>query len=193
MNLTDNRLDPRTGFTGAATYQLAGTFFGGENKFNRFTLDLGYYHPLVWKLIGHIRGNLIVADAYGGKNLPVQERIYLGGTTTVRGFKTFHLSPTEKNGDGEEERIGGNKALYFNNEVMFPLYEPLGLRGLVFFDAGNVWAEGESISLKLRPTAGGGVRVATPFGLVRVEWGLNLDREAGEAKSAVHLTMGSTF
>ena len=187
MDLRNNRFDPTTGFTGSATYQLAGTFFGGGNKFNRFNIDLGYYHPLVWKLIGHIRGNLIVADAYSGKNLPVQERIYLGGTTTVRGFKTFHLSPTK---DGE--RIGGTKALYFNNEVMFPIYEPLGLKGLVFFDAGNVWAEGESISFKLRPTAGGGVRVATPFGLVRVEWGLNLDRQ-GESKSAVHLTMGSTF
>lgn len=198
MDLRDNRLDPTTGFTGSVTYQLAGTFFGGGNKFNRFNLDLGYYHPLVWKLIGHIRGNLIVADAYGGKSLPAQERIYLGGTTTVRGFKTFHLSPTEivtdDDGTMHRERIGGTKALYFNNEVMFPLYEPLGLKGLVFFDAGNAFKEGESLSLSdLRPTAGGGVRVATPFGLVRVEWGLNLDRQSGESKSAVHLTMGSTF
>ncbi|MBZ0168116.1 Surface antigen (D15) [Candidatus Methylomirabilis lanthanidiphila] len=198
MNLTDNRLDPTTGFTGAATYQIAGNFLGGSNKFQRINLDLGYYHPLVWKLVGHIRGNLIVADAYGGKSLPVQERIYLGGTTTVRGFKTFHLSPTETvtdaDGSTHRERIGGTKALYFNNEVMFPLYEPLGLKGLVFFDAGNAFAGGESLSLTdLRPTAGGGVRVATPFGLVRVEWGLNLDKRPGESSSAVHLTMGSVF
>lgn len=198
LNLTDNRLDPTEGFTGAATYQIAGNFLGGSNKFNRFNLDLGYYHPLVWKLVGHVRGNLVVAGAYGGKDLPVQERIYLGGTTTVRGFKTFHLSPTETvtdaSGVKREERIGGNKALYFNNEVMFPLYEPLGLKGMVFFDAGNAFKEGESLSLTdLRPTAGGGVRVATPFGLVRIEWGLNLDKRPGESSSAVHLTMGSTF
>ncbi|NJD68973.1 MAG: outer membrane protein assembly factor BamA [candidate division NC10 bacterium] len=191
MNLTDSRLDTTTGFVGAATYQLAARFFGGSNKFQRFNVDLGYYHPLVWKLVGHIRGNLIVADAYGGKRLPVQERIYLGGTTTVRGFKTFRLSPIDED---TNERIGGTKALYFNNEVMFPIYEPLGLKGLIFFDAGNAFRGGDSISLTdLRPTAGGGVRVATPFGLVRVEWGLNLDRKPGEAKSAVHLTMGSMF
>ncbi|MDD5558488.1 outer membrane protein assembly factor BamA [Candidatus Methylomirabilis sp.] len=198
LNLTDNRLDPTRGFNGAATVQIAGTFLGGENKFNRFNLDLGYYHPMVWKLVGHIRGNLIVAEPYGGKSLPVQERIYLGGTTTVRGFQTFRLSPKETvinpvTGTTTEERTGGNKALYFNNEVMFPIYEPLGLKGLLFFDAGNVWKEGESLSLDLRPTAGGGVRVATPFGLVRVEWGLNLDKKPGESSSAVHLTVGSTF
>jgi outer membrane protein insertion porin family len=100
---------------------------------------------------------------------------------------------TDSAGVSHQERIGGNKALYFNNEVMFPIYEPLGLRGLLFLDAGNVWAEGESLSLKLRPTAGGGVRVATPFGLVRIEWGLNLDKQPGESSSAVHLTMGSMF
>ncbi|HWQ69844.1 MAG TPA: outer membrane protein assembly factor BamA [Patescibacteria group bacterium] len=190
LDLRNSRVDPTSGFTGAATFQIAGTFLGGGNKFNRFNLDLGYYHPLIWKLVGHVRGNLMVVDAYGGKRLPVQERIYLGGTTTVRGFKTFHLSPIDRD---TGDRIGGNKAIYFNNEVMFPIYEPLGLKGLVFFDAGNVFAEGESISLKLRPTAGGGVRVATPFGLVRVEWGLNLDKKPGESSSAVHLTMGSTF
>ncbi len=190
LDLRDNRLDPTKGFSGAATYQIAGAFLGGENKFQRFNLDLGYYHPLVWKLVGHVRGNLIVVDSYGGKSVPVQELIYLGGTTTVRGFKTFHLAPIDPE---TGERIGGTKAIYFNNEVMFPIYEPLGLKGLLFFDAGNVWAEGESISFKLRPTAGGGVRVATPFGLVRVEWGLNLDKKPGESSSAVHLTMGSTF
>lgn len=190
LDLRDNPRDPTIGFNGAATYQIAGTFLGGEKKFNRFNLDLGYYHPLVWKLVGHVRGNLIVVEPYGGKSLPAQERIYLGGTTTVRGFKTFRLSPIDP---ATGERTGGNKALFFNNEVVFPIYEPLGLRGLVFFDAGNVWKEGESISLKLRPTAGGGVRVATPFGLVRVEWGLNLDKRAGESSSAVHLTVGSMF
>ena len=190
LDLRDNPRDPTRGFSGAATYQIAGTFLGGENKFQRLNLDLGYYHPLIWKLVGHVRGNLIVAEPYGGKDLPVQELIYLGGTSTVRGFKTFHLSPIDP---ATGERIGGNKAIYFNNEVMFPIYEPLGLRGLLFFDAGNVWTKKESLSLDLRPTAGGGVRVATPFGLVRVELGLNLDKRAGESSSAMHLTVGSTF
>jgi len=192
MDLRDNRRDPTKGFIGTATYQLAAEFFGGDNAFNRLSLDLGYYRPLFWRFVGHIRGNLILAEPFGGKRLPVQERIFLGGTNTVRGFRTFTLSPTELV-NGVPERTGGNKAIFFNNELLFPIYEALGVKGLLFVDAGNVFAEGESLSLDLRPTAGGGLRVATPFGLVRIEWGFNLDRRAGERSNAVHLTVGSIF
>jgi outer membrane protein insertion porin family len=189
MDLRDNRRDPTRGFIGTTSYQLAAKFLGGQNEFNKLTIDLGYYHPLFWKAVGHIRGNLIIAEPFGDKELPTQERVFLGGTNTVRGFKTYTLSPVDASGN----RIGGNKAIYFNNELLFPIYEALGVRGLLFIDAGNVFLEGEALSLDLRPTAGGGLRVATPFGLVRVEIGFNLDRKAGESSSAVHLTVGSVF
>ncbi|MEK6660515.1 MAG: outer membrane protein assembly factor BamA [candidate division NC10 bacterium] len=190
MDLRDNRRDPTRGFTGAASYQLAASFLGGENEFNRFNLDLGYYYPLLWKFVGHIRGNLIVVEPFGNsQKIPTQERVFLGGTNTVRGFKTFTLSPVDSAGN----RIGGNKAIYFNNELLFPIYEPLGAKGLLFIDAGNVFAEDERFSLSLRPTAGAGLRVATPFGLVRVEYGFNLDQRPGEPSGAAHLTVGSVF
>ncbi|MBI2903563.1 MAG: outer membrane protein assembly factor BamA [Candidatus Methylomirabilis oxyfera] len=190
MDLRDNRRDPSRGFVGTGSYQLAGTFLGGENEFNRFSLDLGYYHPIFWKFVGHIRGNLIVVEPFGDRRLPAQERVFLGGTNTVRGFRTFTLSPVDPI---TGERIGGNKAIYFNNELLFPIYEPLGAKGLLFIDAGNVFAEDESFSLSLRPTAGVGLRVATPFGLVRVEWGFNLNKRPEERSNAVHLTVGSVF
>lgn len=189
MDLRDNRRDPTRGFSGTASYQLAGRFLGGESEFNRFNLDMGYYFPLLWKFVGHIRGNLIVVEPFGGNDIPTQERIFLGGTNTVRGFKTFTLSPVDASGN----RIGGNKAIYFNNELLFPIYEALGAKGLLFIDAGNVFKESESFSLSLRPTAGAGLRVATPFGLVRVEYGFNLDQRPGEPSGAAHLTVGSVF
>ena len=131
MDLRDNRRDPTRGFNGTAIYQLAGKFFGGESEFNRFSLDVGYYFPLVWKFVGHIRGNVIVVEPFGDKDIPTQERIFLGGTNTVRGFKTFTLSPVDASGN----RIGGNKAIYFNGELFFPIYEALGAKGLLFMDA----------------------------------------------------------
>ena len=67
------------------------------------------------------------------------------------------------------------------------------MKGLLFFDAGQVFLEGQSLSLDLRPAAGGGLRVATPFGLVRVEYGFNLDPLPGEKSGVVHLTVGSVF
>ncbi len=192
VDLRDNRRDPTRGFIGTASYQLAAEFLGGENDFNRFSLDLGYYYPLFWKVVGHIRGNLILVEPFAGDDVPTQERIFLGGTNTVRGFKTFRLSPTQIVND-VEVRVGGNKAIFFNAEMLFPIYEALGVKGLLFIDAGEVFEEGRSLSFNLRPTAGGGLRVATPFGLVRVEYGFNLDPKPGEASGAAHLTVGSVF
>ncbi len=189
MDLRDNRRDPTIGFVGTATYQLSATYFGGDNEFNKFSIDLGYYYPLFWKFVGHIRGNLMLVEPFGPKGIPAQERIFLGGTNTVRGFRTFTLSPVDAAGN----RIGGNKAIFFNNEMLYPIYEPLQVRGLLFFDAGQVFKEDQNLSLSLRPTAGAGLRVSTPFGLVRVEWGFNLDRQPGERSNAVHLTVGSVF
>lgn len=189
VDLRDNRRDPTRGFSGTVTYQFASEFLGGENDFNRFSLDLGYYHPIFWKVVGHIRGNLIVAEPFGDKRLPTQERVFLGGTNTVRGFKTFTLSPVDDRGN----RIGGNKAIFFNNELLFPIYEALGVKGLLFLDAGQVFEEDQTLSLDLRTTIGAGLRVATPFGLVRVEYGINLDKRPGERSGAAHLTVGSVF
>ncbi|MGH7410544.1 MAG: outer membrane protein assembly factor BamA [Candidatus Methylomirabilis sp.] len=189
LDLRDNRRDPTRGFVGTASYQLAAKYFGGENEFNKVTLDVGYYYPLFWRFVGHIRGYLNIVEPFGDKDIPTQERIYLGGTNTVRGFETYHLSPVDADGD----RIGGNKAVFFNFELLFPIYEALGVKGLLFMDAGQVWLEEESMSLDLRPTAGGGLRVATPFGLVRVEYGFNLDPLPGEKSGVAHLTVGSVF
>ncbi len=190
MDLRDSRQTPTRGFVGTAGYQLAAEFLGGENEFNKVTVDVGYYYPLFWRAVGHIRANLILVEPFGDKPLPTQERIFLGGTNTVRGFKTFELSPVDASGN----RIGGNKAVWFNNELLFPIYEALGVNGLLFVDVGEVVEEGKSLSFdELRPTAGGGLRVSTPFGLVRVEIGFNLDPRDGEPSSAVHLTVGSVF
>ncbi|HLC21323.1 MAG TPA: outer membrane protein assembly factor BamA [Candidatus Methylomirabilis sp.] len=189
LDLRDNRRDPTRGFVGTATYALAAKFLGGENEFNKVSLDLSYYRPLFWKFVGHVRGYLSIVEPFGDKPIPTQERIFLGGTNTVRGFKTYTLSPVDSAGN----RIGGNKAIFFNNEVLFPIYEPLGVKGLFFFDAGQAFLEDQALSLELRPTAGAGLRVATPFGLVRVEYGFKLDRQPGEASGAAHLTVGSVF
>jgi outer membrane protein insertion porin family len=194
LDLRDNHRDPTRGFVGTASYQLAAEFLGGENDFNRFSLDLGYYYPLFWKVVGHIRGSLTVVEPFGGDTVPTYELIYLGGTNTVRGFKTYELSPTVTDPvTGATIRVGGTKAIFFNLEVLFPIYAALGVKGLLFFDAGQVFLENQSLSLDLRPTVGGGLRVATPFGLVRVEYGFNLDPLPGEPSGAAHLTVGSVF
>ena len=76
----------------AATY--AGGFLGFDNNFNKYAVESSQYWPLWWKLVGNLRGTFWYGDSFGDTpNLPAQERFYLGGANTIRGFKNFTISP----------------------------------------------------------------------------------------------------
>jgi outer membrane protein insertion porin family len=154
-------------------------------------MEMSYYFPIWWKLVGHLRGFIGYGDSYSDTpNLPVQERFYLGGTNTIRGFRNFTIGPKDPVTEGNE---GGNKAFYVNTEILFPLYEPLRLRGLVFFDTGNAFAEGTPFTWDVRYGAGVGIHFNSPFGNIRLEWGFNLDRQPNERLQVLHFSAGASF
>jgi outer membrane protein insertion porin family len=145
--------------------------------------------------VGNLRGTFWYGDSFGDTpNLPAQERFFLGGANTIRGFKNFTISPKDPTTGGE---TGGNKAYFVNAEVIFPVYDPMRLRGVVFFDAGNNLNETSSLSdlftQKPRMAAGIGIRFNSPMGAIRLDWGFNLDPQPGERKQVLTFTAGSQF
>ncbi len=99
---------------------------------------------------------------------------------------------------------GGVAERVFNLELLFPLSrdERSFVRGLIFFDAGNVNAEPEQYSLlgekeprffDLRRSTGGGIRVITPMGVLRFEYGMKLDQRAGESPDRFEFTISGLF
>ena len=114
--------------------------------------------------------------------------------------RTRDLSPQEISklqGGGIFQRV-------FNLELLFPLKKgpTSNMRGVIFYDAGNVNAESNQYKLlgekepeffKLRHSAGGGVRVITPIGVLRFEWGQKLDPLQGEAPDKFHFTISGLF
>ncbi|HEY7678550.1 MAG TPA: BamA/TamA family outer membrane protein, partial [Candidatus Methylomirabilis sp.] len=90
---------------------------------------------------------------------------------------------------------GGNKAYYTNTEVLFPIpyLEQFNVKGIVFFDAGNAWAEDQDFSFNLRYAAGVGLRLNTPLGVLSVYAGHNLNRREGEKRNVFNFTVGSSF
>jgi len=178
----------------AATY--AGGYLGADNNFTKYAVESSQYWPLFWRLVGNIRTTLWYGDSFGDTpNLPVQERFFLGGPNTLRGFRNFTVSPTDP--AGGEGLTGGNKAYFVNTEVLFPLYEQLRMRGLVFFDIGNNLDERDSLTdlftRTARRSAGIGIRFNSPLGAIRLEWGFNLDRRENEKLQVLHFTAGATF
>jgi outer membrane protein insertion porin family len=188
----DNVFTPTRGLRLEGTFEYAGGVLAFGDDYNNFyltTLEASYYHPLWWVLVGHVRGFFGYGEAFSSTPvLPVQNRFYLGGINTIRGFKNFTVGPTV-NGTNE----GGNKAFYIQNEILFPIYEPLRLRGLVFFDTGNAFGESQSLSWDVKYGAGVGIHFNSPLGNIRLEWGFNLNPQPGERKQVLYFSAGRLF
>ena len=102
-------------------------------------------------------------------DIPLLKRFFLGGSNEMRGWGIYELSPLAASG----EPVGGMSVLTATGEVRFPIFSRL--RGTIFVEAGNVWQDPWTMRLgDLRYDAGPGLRVDTPFGLVRFDFGYQL-------------------
>ncbi len=127
-------------------------------------------------------------------DIPLPERFFAGGGTSIRGFSLNQAGPRDP---VTGFPIGGLALLAFNQELRFPMRLPFvgnRLGGTVFYDAGNVYTDINHISFAWKPpannnnlpyfshTIGIGVRYPTPIGPVRVDFGyqLNPPHYAGE-------------
>lgn len=195
-NALDSLAEPTRGLYARGFAQYAGGYLGADSNFTKYGLELSRYWPLWWKFVGHLRGNLLYGDSFGSTpNLPVQERFYLGGIDTIRGFRNFTIGPKDPvTGEGN---VGGNKAGYINSEILFPLYAPLRMRGVVFFDVGNAYDERDSFDAiftrRAKRSAGVGIRFTSPLGAIRLDYGFNLQPQQGEKRAVLHFTAGTTF
>jgi outer membrane protein insertion porin family len=191
----DSFVEPTRGLRARVAATYAGGVLDADNDFVKFNVDASQYHPLFWKVVGHLRGDVSFGESYGRtETLPVQERFFMGGPNTVRGFRNFTISPKDPVTDSV---TGGNKAWFANAEVIFPLYEQVRLRGLVFFDVGQVYDEQDDFAdifrRSIKRSAGIGIRFNSPIGAIRLEWGFNLNRESGERLQVLHFSAGTTF
>ncbi|MBD3866666.1 MAG: outer membrane protein assembly factor BamA [Acidobacteria bacterium] len=130
-----------------------------------------------------------LAETYGPTTrVPLSERFFAGGDRTHRGFARDQLGPRGSNG----VPLGGESMLLFSQEWRQPLWRML--RGVVFYDAGNVYLTLPDFRPgDLRHALGLGLHVETPIGPIRVEYGHKLDREDGESRGEYFLSIGQIF
>ncbi len=190
----DSATDPTSGLyiLGGASY--AGGILGADNNFTKYTLDISYYRPVWWKLVWHTHFSLGYGKPFGSTSvLPVQERFWLGGMDSIRGFRNFTVSPEDVNGNP----MGGDKAGFVQNEIQFPINEKLRLKGLVFLNVGNVYGEQDTFDAfykrRIKRSAGVGFLFNSPMGPIRVDWGFNLAPLPGERSNVVDFNIGTSF
>ena len=191
-NTTDKLFDPSKGTIGSATGEYAGGPLGGDSQFVKYFLNAKGYYPILGSTV--LSGNLLwghTISTVGGR-VPIFERFFLGGPYSIRGFPSRTVSPKDSN---TGELIGGNKELIANMEYIFPLFNEIGFKGVVFFDAGNAYRQGDWPwnGPQLKYSAGVGVRWYSPMGPLRFEWGWNLHPAPGENRRVAEFTIGTAF
>ncbi|HLF93329.1 MAG TPA: outer membrane protein assembly factor BamA [Planctomycetota bacterium] len=181
----DSTLNPTRGGLSVLGADFAGV--GGDSRFVKLSASTNYFYP-VWLdhvLAGRAEGGY--GFGWSDDPLPLFERYYLGGPNSIRSFKFRRISPT----DGGF-RIGGTSELLGNLEYIVPL--GFGIRLAGFFDIGNVYGFTKDFDpTDLRKAGGAGVRWHSPFGPIRLDYGVNLDRKTGEDFGAFHFSVGSPF
>lgn len=180
-----------TGSRNSVSVKYAGGPLGGDSQFTKVEGSTSWFFPLPFSTVFHALGSAGIANANKDNGLPVYERFYLGGMSTIRGYEYGQVSPIDpETGD----RIGGDRMWYINTELVVPLVKDQGLYGVVFFDAGDSLAEDEAYTLdKIAKGTGIELRWLSPMGPLRIVWGYNLDPLDDEPQTVWDFSIGGQF
>jgi outer membrane protein assembly factor BamA len=211
----DDQLNPTSGHYTSMNAQLAARRIGSQVGFLRsfMTAQLFRQMPGRSRIVVATSARLGLASGFPREetvidpdgqtrvevveDLPLSERFFAGGDTTVRGFALDQLGTAATIDQATGFPLGGNALAIFNMELRMPVVGGLGLVG--FVDVGNVFRRTKNLDLgEMRGALGVGVRYASPVGPLRVDLGFKTDRReiaAGrrENLTALHISLGQAF
>ncbi|HEY8551764.1 MAG TPA: BamA/TamA family outer membrane protein [Vicinamibacterales bacterium] len=191
-----NPLDARRGYAVTAALERAGGFLPGDFTYTEASAEGRIYVPLGRRLVlaQRLRGAAI--DAPDSAAVPFFKRYFLGGSSSLRGWGRFDVSPLT----GAGLPVGGLTLAELSTELRIPLTGKLS--AVAFLDAGNVWREPFRFGPEgLRANVGPGLRYDTPVGPVRVDLGYQLtpidgllvDGAPERRHWRVHISIGQAF
>lgn len=197
----DEILDATRGSFASLAGEMAAARLGSSLTFGRVFGQYFHYFPLTApapvpfggglqksRLIFATGVRVGIAQGLGGQTIVRSQRFFTGGGTTLRGFAQDSVGPVDILGRPR----GGEALLVLNNELRFPVKGLLD--GVAFLDVGNIYGTVEQMRLNdLRKTAGPGIRVRTPYFLLRLDYGVKLDRQQGESRGAFFFSIGQAF
>jgi outer membrane protein insertion porin family len=185
----DNPFDPSKGILAGASFKEASSLLFSETDFFKLQGYFNNYQRLSQRIVLAVSLRSGVAEGYNHTSeLPLVERFFLGGRTTVRGYDQDTLGPKGVN----STPLGGNAFVMGNFEFRTDVGRGFGV--VNFVDTGNVWEKIQDINVaQLRFTTGLGLRYKTPVGPLSIDYGVKLSREKGESLGALHFSIGQAF
>jgi len=185
----DNPLLTRTGQRVTLSPFIAGGFLGGDTQIYGWDLEGAQYFRLKWDTILLLNAEVATVDTWGnGTEVPIFERLYLGGANNLRGFPYREVGPQDATG----EPIGGQSMARATIEWTFPIIEKA--RGAVFYDTGFVNADPWSFDFKhIVSDIGVGLRINLPIGPLRLDYGYPLQRDGYNGGGHFNFSVGYQF
>jgi outer membrane protein insertion porin family len=165
----DNAFLTRKGIRIDFSTYLSGGFLGGDVQIYGFDLSATQYFLLPFDTILTLDGEIAGLDNWGsGNNVPIYDRLFLGGANNLRGFKFQDVGPLDPTG---QDVIGGNSLLRWTIEYTVPVVERV--RAAVFYDAGFVNRRSWDFGFyDLNADVGAGLRLNLPIGPIRIDYGI---------------------
>ena len=183
----DDLFNATRGWFHASTVEWGVKTLGSDLRFLKYAGQHYYFRGLPRGVVLASAARVGLGRGFGQDLIP-SERFFAGGGNTVRGYAQDGLGPVDFLGDSR----GGNASLVLNQEVRFPLWSLVG--GVGFLDVGNVFSSVRDVSFReLKVGTGLGLRVETPVGLFRVDYGVPLSRAGDDPVARWFFSLGQAF
>jgi outer membrane protein insertion porin family len=193
----DNRLFPSSGMFLRGSVEWAAPQFGSDNEFLRYNGVGRFYYSLGGGFVAKLNTSLGYVTSPNPEGVPIFARFFLGGIFDVRGYRLRTIGPrlplaSQLDPNAAPIRnganIGGNLMYYQNLELEIPIVEKVGVRGVIFTDAGNTWNT-ESLycnAARGQSTGGGSLEAQGVYGVndpcfsadslthLRTSWGMGI-------------------
>ncbi len=185
-------LFPTEGSYTSISYSVAVPALGGTEKFHKVVLTGSKFFKDTYFDTGFVlstKGTVGFVEPYGGEDVPLDERFFVGGDFTIRGYNYGMAGVVDQNKDP----IGSTKELIFNFELNYKLHQMLYFG--VFFDTGLGANEWKDFSPKnWRGGYGLGIRIITPIAPIRLDWAWKTKKVPGDTSSSrFHFVIGGFF
>jgi outer membrane protein insertion porin family len=191
---TDDYYLPRSGIHAGTSIEYAGV--GGDAEFLSTNFSLKYYYGLEdlidYDLILRFKGRVNIIEDNG--YLPLNEKLYMGGMGTVRGFRYGTLAPRNEDINGTRgDLVGAKKMAAASFEMSFPLVESIDLRLMTFYDYGTTGRE--DFDEIHRSSVGIGIEwPKSPLGVpLQIFYARTLDDEDLDRTRTIEFNLGRRF
>ncbi len=187
---SDDLLDPTKGFRILGRLSPELSFQGGTFPYARAQIDASAYRPLSSSVV--VAGRVRLGSILGASrdDIAPSRRFYAGGGGSVRGYGYQRLGPRDIDGDP----IGGRSLAEFSLEARVRLKAFGGNFGIVpFVDGGTLSTDALPELNHWQIGVGIGVRYYSSFGPIRIDVGTPLNRQTGDGRIAVTVSLGQAF